>query len=820
MFLLFLKLIGLTVLGELLRPKPAIQNAQPAGVNEFQVPTTEVGRPIGVSFGTVRNNAPALLWWGNYGTMAISSATKIKGLFKSKTVYQVVGYRYFISLHMGLGQAGIQSIHKIWSEEKIAWSGDLALPGNAAINKPSLYGGYDKGGGLIGTMRFQPGGALQNVDTYLASKLTEPPAFRGISGAIWQNGEIGTSPSLRPFSFEQRRIPSLLGLGAIDTADANPAEIAWETLTNRVWGGRADTSLLDLAQFTAVGEALEDEGFGLSILWDQRREIDAFLVDQVLRPIDGIIFPDFRSGKVTMKLIRDDYDPETVTVLHPGNAEIVSFTRSAWQGTTNDLRVLFTSRASGYKQDVAAAFDGANYEMQGGQRVSQQVQYPGIMDQDLAAEAAWRDVRATSVPMAQATIRTNRYAHRLAQGDVFVLRFPEYFPGQILMRIKTVKIGAPGGGGRAIELDCVQDVFSLASSAFAAPPPTEFVDTVADPEPVERQELGEAPYLLLAKDDGSAGAGTIDPSSARLLLVAARPNSSTTRADLETRISPSPYVARGSLEQMTPTALLVNDYPKETDEIDESETLIIDSLDVPALLVSTSRALVESKLRNLALIENADGTFEYVAWETIEDNGDGTYTLNGVWRGVLDTVPADHLAGARIWFSSEGTGTTDDSYAEGNAVNLRVVPQTANGTLDPDDATPLLHTITRRAYRPIPPGGVQVNGETWPETITGDLVVTWAHRDRLTQTTLVTQDESDIGPEAGTTYRLRIYGDGDVPLRTVTGITGTTHTYTEAEEISDGGGSLLQETLRIELESVRDGYASHQFHERMVLRGT
>lgn len=813
MFLLFLKLVGLTLLGELLRPKPQVQHAQPVGLGEFNFPTTEVGRPIPVVFGTVRQNAPALLWYGDYSALPLISASKIKGLFKSKTVYQITGYRYLLGLHFCLAHGGVQSLHKIWSDEKVAWSGNLSLPGTANINEPSLYGGFDKGGGLVGSMNFYEGSATQTPDPYLITKLTDPPAFRGITSAVWQQGEIGTTPNLHAFGFELRRIPSALGLGAIDTADANPAEIAWDILTNPIWGGRVDQSILDMAGFQTVGATLADEDFGMSLLWEQRANLDSFIVDQILRPVDGIMFPGLREGKVKFKLIRDDYDPDTVTVLHPGNATMVNFSRSAWQGTTNDLRVLFTSRASGYKGDVAPAFDGANYELQGSQRVGQQTRYPSVSSGALAKDLAWRDLRATSVPMASCKIRTNRYAHPLEQGDVFVLRWPPYFEGQIVMRIKTVTHGAPGG--RSIEIDAVQDVFSLASSAFAAPPATEFVESIEDPEPVVLQDLGEAPYLMLAKDDGSAGTGTIDPSTAKLLVVAARPNASTTRADLETRISPDPYVVRGSLEQMTPTGTLFQDYAKETDSIDESGTLIVEDIDITAVLESLDRSVVETELRNLARIGN-----EWIAWETITNNGDGTWTLEGVWRGVLDTVPDDHSAGDRIWFSSEGSGTTEDTYAEGEAVNMRVIPATATGELDPSEATPLSHTITRRSYRPIPPGNVRVNGQTWPVTITGDLVVAWSHRDRLTQETLVAQDEGTIGPEAGTTYRLRIYGDGDILLRTVSGISGETHTYTNAEEIADGGGSLLQESLRIELESVRDGYASHQFQERLVFRGT
>jgi hypothetical protein len=52
-----------------LTPKP--QNAKPAGLNEFQVPTAEIGREIPVLFGTRDINAPNVVWFGDLKTVAV-----------------------------------------------------------------------------------------------------------------------------------------------------------------------------------------------------------------------------------------------------------------------------------------------------------------------------------------------------------------------------------------------------------------------------------------------------------------------------------------------------------------------------------------------------------------------------------------------------------------------------------------------------------------------------------------------------------------------------------------------------------------------------
>jgi hypothetical protein len=79
--------------------------------------------------------------------------------------------------------------------------------------------------------------------------------------------------------------------------------------------------------------------------------------------------------------------------------------------------------------------------------------------------------------------------------------------------------------------------------------------------------------------------------------------------------------------------------------------------------------------------------------------------------------------------------------------------------------------------RPYPPGNVKVNNVMWPTVILGQIALTWAHRDRMQQTVyLVTQSEGNIGPEAGTTYTVRVYNENNGLQKTVTGLSTTAWT--------------------------------------------
>lgn len=100
--------------------------------------------------------------------------------------------------------------------------------------------------------------------------------------------------------------------------------------------------------------------------------------------------------------------------------------------------------------------------------------------------------------------------------------------------------------------------------------------------------------------------------------------------------------------------------------------------------------------------------------------------------------------------------------------------------------------LDRRAIRPLPPGRVQGNGSYVPDVdalVTGNLVLTWAHRDRLTQTSPVIVDHTgaSIGPEPGVSTVIEVrWVDPDTGMAILpAGIVidaGTTTSWTLAPE--------------------------------------
>jgi hypothetical protein len=177
-------------------------------------------------------------------------------------------------------------------------------------------------------------------------------------------------------------------------------------------------------------------------------------------------------------------------------------------------------------------------------------------------------------------------------------------------------------------------------------------------------------------------------------------------------------------------------------------------------------------------------------------------TLSGtLGRGCVDTVPASHAAGSRLWFLDDSLGLDPSAYVAGTTVQARLLTQ-AGGVLDPALAPVDSLTLAQRQSRPYPPGQLRLNGEAYPASVTGDIVLTWAHRDRLLQADqLIDSEQGDIGPEPGTTYSARLLrADTQAELVSRTGIAGTTATLSTTY-----AGDVI-----VELWSVRDGLDSLQ----------
>lgn len=125
----------LFVVSEFLRPKPDLENAKPAGLGDFQFPTTTEDRVVPLVWGTVLIKGPNVIWYGDLRKRAITKKVKT-GLFSSKR--QTVGYKYDLGVQMALCRGPLDRLDGIQVGEKTIMS-RTALRNIALVNAGTGY---------------------------------------------------------------------------------------------------------------------------------------------------------------------------------------------------------------------------------------------------------------------------------------------------------------------------------------------------------------------------------------------------------------------------------------------------------------------------------------------------------------------------------------------------------------------------------------------------------------------------------------------------------------------------------------------------------
>ena len=643
-----------------------------------------------------------------------------------------------------------------------------------ALRRPGLYFIDQPGapGNLIGSGAVTVGDWYQADFTYDQELQQFGCTVVNLNTSVL-HGSVTVSVSQRtPISKVVWRTENVTGSGTViwddlsihidvEGATMNPAHIIYQCMTDTAWGMGYPTSAIDNTSFSAAATALFDESFGLSLLWNQQESIENFL-QIVLDHIGGILYVDPETGKFGLRLVRSDYDRWTLPQYGPDTlVSAENYQRKAWGETVNELTVIYVNACT-EKEESVTVQDIANIAVQGGV-VSQARNYHGIRNASLAQRVAMRDLHAASTPLASIKLTANRAAWRVFPGDVFRLTWPEYGIDDVVFRTLEVNRGTLTDG--QIIINAVEDVFGLPDNTYLVEQVSSWVDPSNAPAAAPYRKLIEAPYWDLARNLSAADLDYVDALSGYLETLAVRPSGDAINYEIHAKTGASAYEVAGNGD-FCPSAMVVSALTKTTTAITLSNGIDLD------LVAPGGYAIVGD---------------EYVLVSAI-DAVAGTATIS---RGMLDTVPAEHNASARIWFADSAAGFSTTEYADGETVDVKLLPATGQGTLDIDLAPSDSLTMDQRQYRPYVPGKVLVNTSAYPEWIGGTDVfsLTWAHRDRLLQTAyMVEQSEASIGPEDGTTYNLRLYSELDALLRSETGLSGTSYSWsTELDDVAGNG---------------------------------
>lgn len=724
----FVVVLILMIIMDVTRPVPAPPRRP--GLDEFQVTTAAQDRRIPVFWGDCWLRGPNLVWYGDLKIEKVKE--KQKGMFTSKTF--TVGYKYSLGFHLVFGYGnGDVILRKVVVGTDEVWSGDH-VSGAFTIDKGGIWGGDKEGGGVSGTCSWLPGGQTQQQDSYLVKELgSRVPAWRSVASLVGRRVYIGTQTTLRMWYIKAQRLPAALGTGYHNiNQQANPADIQYEILTNKQWGMGLNPIDIDVAEFVSNAKRLYDEDFGLSIIWDNAKSLEDIL-KEVDRHVDSVTFQDPLTGKWRMKLIRDDYDVGSLKSVNPSNATLISFARPTADELVNEVKVIYSSDEFDGEPVPLQVQDQAGYWNRENQKVSSELAYPGITMREKAAKVATRDMRALGYPFARLQLQLDRSFWDKVPTDRLRFDWPPLGITNMPIIIIEKELGTLKDGTMACV--AVQDTFGVGEALYEEGDSSGWVppDTSVSPPTINRMEF--TPYWLQTLDDSIS-----QPTSAVPMLMVEEPSSTHYGYDVQytdPQIGSAFNEAQGT-ESFTPTALLSHDY-LETAGLDTSATLIFGNLKGLDIIPQYALDDIRELGRSIIVIDN-----EWMALEQVGKLADGTWAALRVQRGLLDSAISRHLAGARVWFISEGLGRTPTQlypFAAGT-YKAKLITRARSGVLDISQA-PILTLTTNGSSsnaRPLydyPPRALALNGSSTPSKLSGNsIAVTWKHANKVEEAKL------------------------------------------------------------------------------------
>lgn len=719
----------------------------------------------------------------------------------SKSGSQVEVHEYTMSLHVGICAAGDGlNLVALQYGDKEFWRGAAADQGVFPIDKQDLFGGLKKEGGVKGLLWWLPGKSDQLMPETLAKKLgltsATCPGFRGLSSFFltgtraadepsnppwWSIGFLAAlmggagnnksgfylganNPYLRSLAARVRR-PSIglnPAIALIRIPDdskgnqqyaSNPAHMIYECLTNTDWGMGELPSAINKAVFETAAQTLYDEGMCLNMIWTRQSEVGKF-IGEILTHIRAALFVDPSTGKHTMKLLRGDYDVDTLPIIDPSNAKLGDFKRKAWGDISNEVVVTYTNAETGKDASITSQ-DLAGIAAEGGV-VSTGQNYYGIPHQGLAIVVGDRDLATMVNPIATCTATVTREFFKTVSSDVVKLSWPERNIDQIVFRVSEVTKGE-----NTVELSLYEDIFGLDSASYLTPGDTGWQNPSVPPSPATLYQVGTAPAFMTA-----AALRLTDPSE---LVYPEVLSAVTVGPDSDDDVN-FDLVSDVTDVNGTPSQASLGTRPyRGTWALDTA--LVAEAASIIAVFGGLSGYAPVAG--DFILI--GTGPDEYTEIATVQSiDADGVH----INRGMLDTVPRAWAAGTQAFVIPASDTVADPTVRSAfEDTSYWILTRTTAGVLSLEDAPQVNVTLSERPYQPNRPANVQVNGVAFG-AVSGvgisEITVTWANRNRILESTQAMKwTDADVAGEVGQTTKITVVDFAGNPIVSYSGLSGT-----------------------------------------------
>ncbi|OCG02906.1 phage tail protein [Gilliamella sp. wkB112] len=555
----------------------------------------------------------------------------------------------------------------------------------------------------------------------------------------------------------------------------NAAHILVECATSRDWGLGLGWDGIDIDSYKTAADKLFAEKFGLCFRYNRQDQLQTF-IQQILDHIGAAQYADLSTGKLKLKLIRNDYDPDKLPLFTYDNGilSVQDDDSASSDASYNEIVVTYHNPVT-HEDATVRAQNLASIQQVG--LISNSVEYKAVPTQELAARLAERDLEMSAAGIKRLIIKFDRRGGILEPASCFRVSLPDRDIENMILRVGKIEEQSDG----SLLITGVQDVFSLSSTSYSTSHQTsEWVEPDNSIRAVNDVQLIELPYAVLVSTLSAADLNYVKQSSGYVGVMASAPTPASINYILQSCASGAEFVTQNQGD-WTPSATLINEIEKLTTKFE------IESDYRPSI---GEGILINDEFMRIDAIEN----------KTIK-----------VGRGCFDSLPSKHKSGSKIRFFMNILDQDGIEYISGEKVHVKLLTQTNAGVLNQDIAPIESIEMSHRQIRPYLPANIKINDILYPDLIdeADNYIFTFSHRDRVLQADqLIDCLSGNVGHEEGTIYRIEI---SDYYTKEILWKINTTDTIIVLP-YSSNEDHLYDDLHILTLYSIRDGYESlHKF---------
>lgn len=761
-----------------------------------------------------------------------------------------IGFKYFMSLHMGICLGRVDEMVEIKVGDLRAWplpegtskikfiaegpdpnsprihrvDGSMGSAANAGerntltsgtssgyIGAEELFGGDSREGGIKGTMKVSMGSGTDTRPWFADVGMTGIiPGMRGVLSVLFDGMICAMNPYPKKWTYRVRRTvsgwdgatwePNLatIWLNGDRIKAMNPVHIILECITNTSWGRGLPIDSLNLTMFKAAAQTAFNEEMGLCLKWTRQTPLDDF-ISVVLDHLGASLFVDRRSGKIGIQLFRFDYVPEDVPLYDydSGLLSVDENETATGEDTVNEIVVKWYDPSENAERQSRVQNLASIQTLNGAIR-SNTKSYPGLSTGILAMRVAQRDLKVGSTALKRYTLKLDRRASYLHTGALIRIHAPEL--GILNAILRVGKLTESAGHDGTITAECILDVFGLPFAAFAVPQESIKVHSDRSPFVPEYRKIREATWGDVVRNIDRANLALLTDDTGFVNTLATKPSS----MSLGYKLTTAP--AGEELGNITGTGTFNPSFQLDGELGWKDQTLFFRNGMELGLVRDDMVLQLNDEILNIWNIQTSDGK-------------NGTATIR---RGISDSIPRSHFSGSVGFMHDVGTGGRDGrEYVRGETVNTKLLTFTSSATMPLNQSPTDTILIRARQARPFPPAYVKVNNTlyldiTAPVSKSSDVILAWRHRNRLAiMDRPLSFDKPSTTTEPDTQYRIQVskVEGSDIKRTVYVPSSDTTFHYTPAMAIEDDINAKLHFTLTTIRGPIPDNITSYHKHQ-------